>query len=149
VNVLVMHGPNLNLLGEREPSVYGKGTLEDLNAQLITHGKALKLSIRTFQSNSEGALIDTLHAERRWMGGLVINPGAFTHYSYSLREAIAAVGVRAIEVHLSDISKREKFRRHSVIQAVCERQISGKGFGSYLEALEVLSKAPRSVKRRR
>lgn len=140
-----MHGPNLNLLGEREPSVYGSETLEDLNRQLLERGQALGLTLRVFQSNSEGALIDRLHAERRWMDALVINPGAYTHTSYALREAIVAVKVRAIEVHLSDIKKREPFRRLSVVKDVCEVQISGLGFGSYVKALERLAKpAPRA-----
>ncbi len=138
MNVLVLNGPNLNLLGEREPGVYGAGTLEDLNEALRQRARPLRVQLRFFQSNSEGTLIDRLHAERRWMNALIINPGALTHTSYALREAIAAVGVRAYEVHLSDISKRERWRRVSVVKDVCEAQISGKGFGSYFEALDRL-----------
>lgn len=136
MNVLVIHGPNLNLLGEREPAVYGTTTLAQLNDQLVAHGQGLGLTVRTFQSNHEGALIDRIQQERRWMQALVINPGAFTHYSYALRDAIAAVSTRAFEVHLSDIHSREPFRRISVIAEICEAQITGKGVGSYLEALD-------------
>jgi 3-dehydroquinate dehydratase-2 len=139
VNVLVLHGPNLNLLGEREPGVYGSGTLAELNAMLETRAAELGLTLKVFQSNHEGALIDRIHEERRWANALVINPGAYTHYSYAIRDAIAAVRLRAIEVHLSDIHSREPFRRISVIAEVCEAQISGKGTGSYLEALEHLA----------
>lgn len=138
-NVLVIHGPNLNLLGEREPEVYGKTTLADLNALLEAEAAKLGLVLKTFQSNHEGALIDKIHEERKWMQALVINPGAFTHYSYALRDAISSVSTRAYEVHLSDISKREEFRRISVIKDVCVAQISGKGVGSYLEALALVA----------
>ena len=133
-NILVLHGPNLNLLGEREPEVYGKTTLAQLNARLKKEAKGLKL--RIFQSNHEGTLIDLLHAHRKWAQGCVINPGAYTHYSYAMRDAIAASQIPTIEVHLSDIKKREAFRRVSVVAPVCLAQISGKGVGSYLEALE-------------
>jgi 3-dehydroquinate dehydratase-2 len=140
MNVLVMHGPNLNLLGEREPEVYGKTTLTELNAQLEREAAKLGLTLKTFQSNHEGALIDKIHEERKWMKALVINPGAFTHYSYALRDAISSVGTRAYEVHLSDIHAREEFRRISVIKDVCAAQITGKGVGSYLEALALVAK---------
>lgn len=138
MNVLVINGPNLNLLGEREPSVYGTTTLADVNARIEARAKELGASTKFFQSNHEGALIDTLQAERAWAEGLIINPGAFTHYSYALRDAIASVRMRAYEVHLSDIQAREPWRKVSVIAEVCEAQISGKGVGSYLEALERL-----------
>jgi 3-dehydroquinate dehydratase-2 len=141
VNILVVHGPNLNLLGEREPEVYGKETLADLNRLLRQRAKTLGVRLRTFQSNHEGELIDALHGARKWMHGLVINPGAYTHYSYALRDAVTAVQVPTYEVHLSDIRKREPFRRLSVIRDVCVGQISGKGFGSYVEALQRLAKA--------
>lgn len=138
-NVLVIHGPNLNLLGEREPEVYGRTTLAELNAMLEQEAANLGLTLKTFQSNHEGALIDKIQNERKWMHALVINPGAFTHYSYALRDAVAGVSTRAYEVHLSDISKREEFRRISVIKDVCVAQISGKGVGSYLEALALIA----------
>ncbi|MFN0061693.1 MAG: type II 3-dehydroquinate dehydratase [Myxococcaceae bacterium] len=140
MKVLVLNGPNLNLLGEREPEVYGNVTLPKLIAQVRSHAKRLGITIRASQTNHEGVLIDRIHAARKWMDALVINPGALTHTSYALRDAIAAVNVRAIEVHLSDIHAREPWRRESRIADVCEAQISGKGVGSYLEALERLSK---------
>jgi 3-dehydroquinate dehydratase-2 len=139
VNILVLNGPNLNLLGEREPTVYGTGSLADLERELRARAEKLNVTLRLFQSNHEGELIDRLHQERRWMDGLIINPGAFTHTSYALQDAIRAVGARAVEVHLSDISKREAFRRVSRVRGACEAQISGGGFQSYFEALEKLA----------
>jgi 3-dehydroquinate dehydratase-2 len=139
MNVLVLHGPNLNLLGEREPDVYGDMTLAQLDARLRAEAERLNLTLRILQSNHEGVLIDKLHEERRWMNALVINPGAFTHYSYALRDAIASVSVRAYEVHLSDVHQREAFRRISVVRDVCVAQISGKGVGSYVEALQAIA----------
>lgn len=145
MRVLVIHGPNLNLLGEREPSIYGSLTLAELDDLLRERAIPLGLELRIFQSNHEGALIDRLHEERRWMDALVINAGAYTHTSYALRDAIAAVGVRAWEVHLSDLRKREAWRRLSVLEDVCVAQIMGKGVGSYLEALErIAAELPRA-----
>lgn len=137
--VLVLHGPNLNLLGEREPGIYGQTTLPELDGLLRQRATELGLELMTFQSNHEGALIDRIHEARHWMDALVINPGAYTHSSYALRDAIASVGVRAFEVHLSDIHSREPWRRVSLIAEVCEAQISGRGPGSYLEALEKIA----------
>lgn len=142
MKILVLHGPNLNLLGEREPSIYGTLTLVQLDELVREHAARRGAEVRSFQSNHEGALIDRIHAERRWMDGLVINPGALTHTSYAIRDAIAAVGVRAYEVHLSDIHAREPWRAVSRIADVCEGQIAGKGAGSYLEAIDRLV-APR------
>lgn len=139
LRVLVLHGPNLNLLGEREPSVYGTMTLAELDAAIAARGLELGVNVRSLQSNSEGVLIDALHDARTWADGIIFNPGAYTHYSYALRDAIAAIAVPTIEVHLSDIAAREEFRRISVIAPVCKAQISGKGAGSYLAALEVLA----------
>ena len=139
MNILVLHGPNLNLLGEREPEVYGKETLADLDAAVRKKARALRVAVKIFQSNHEGKLIDLLHAHRKWADGVVINPGAYTHYSYALRDAIAAIQKPTIEVHLSDIKKREPFRRVSVVRPACRAQIGGKGIGSYLEALERLA----------
>lgn len=136
--ILIVHGPNLNLLGEREPEVYGNMTLPELNQQLETFAKKSNFEARCFQSNHEGALIDFLHAQRKEAVGLVINPGAFTHYSYALRDAIAAINLPAVEVHLSDIHAREEFRRVSVMREVCLRQISGLGMESYKRGLEVV-----------
>lgn len=141
MNVVVLHGPNLNLLGEREPGVYGKETLSDLNRAVRRRARELGIRLRIYQSNHEGRLIDLLHANRKWADGVVINPGAYTHYSYALRDAIAAIQKPVIEVHLSDIKRREPFRRVSVLRPVCVAQISGKGLGSYLEALERLEAA--------
>jgi len=138
MNVLILHGPNLNLLGERDPSIYGALTLAELDALIAARAAELGMTVRAFQSNHEGALIDRLHAERRWMHGLVINAGALTHYSYALRDAVEAVRTRAIEVHLSNIHAREPFRAVSVLADVCEAQIVGKGADGYREALERL-----------
>jgi len=139
MRILVLHGPNLNLLGEREPEVYGTMTLAALNAHLRRHARKRGASLRIFQDNCEGTLIDLLHRHRRWAQGVVLNPGAYTHYSYALRDAVAAVGLPVIEVHLSDISRREPFRRRSVIAPVCLAAIRGKGAGSYLEAIDRLA----------
>jgi 3-dehydroquinate dehydratase-2 len=139
-NILVLHGPNLNLLGERETKVYGTLTLAQVNALLRRRAKALKARLEIHQSNHEGRLIDLIHARRRWADGLIFNPGAYTHYSYALRDAVAAARVPTIEVHLSDIKKREPFRRKSVIAPACRAQISGHGAGSYLRALERLAR---------
>lgn len=138
MNILVLHGPNLNLLGEREPSVYGTMTLAQLNAKLKSHARAKGATLRARQSNSEGALIDLLHAHRKWADGVVFNPGAFTHYSYALRDAVAAIRVPTVEVHLSDVRKREAFRRVSVIAPACVGRRLGKGVVSYLEAIDDL-----------
>jgi 3-dehydroquinate dehydratase-2 len=139
VPVLVLHGPNLNLLGEREPEVYGDMTLAQLNTRLKTESRRLGLALKIFQSNSEGRLIDLIHAHRRWAHAIVINPGAYTHYSYAIRDALASVQPPTYEVHLSDIQSREEFRKVSVIAPVCRKQISGLGWKSYLTALEEIS----------
>ena len=137
MNLLILHGPNLNLLGEREPAVYGTMTLRQLDAKLRKHaGRRAKLKI--FQSNHEGVLIDLIHRHRKWAGGLVFNPGAYSHYSYALRDAVAGSQIPTVEVHLSDIMRREAFRGKCVIAPVCLRQISGKGVGSYLEGMDFL-----------
>jgi 3-dehydroquinate dehydratase-2 len=138
LNVLVLHGPNLNLLGEREPQVYGKTTLAEIDRSVREEAAALGVSVRCFQRNGEGELLDLLHSRRNWADGLLINPGAYTHYSYALRDAIAAVALPAIEVHLSDIRKRETFRRKSVVRAVCVGRVMGKGPAGYAEALRLL-----------
>lgn len=136
--ILVIHGPNLNLLGEREPDIYGAHTLKDLNREILNYCRLKKVNVRFYQSNHEGSIIDTIHKYRKWADGIVINPGALTHYSYAVRDAIAAVGKPAVEVHLSDIHKRENFRKISVIKSVCINQISGKGIKSYIEGIEAL-----------
>ena len=139
-NILILNGPNLNLLGEREPSIYGTMTLAQLNSKLAAHAKKKKASLRARQSNSEGELIDILHAHRKWADGIVFNPGAYSHYSYALRDAVSSIKVPTIEVHLSDIKKRESFRHTSVIAPVCAGQKYGKGLQSYLEAIDLLLK---------
>ena len=147
---LVLHGPNLNLLGEREPEVYGKTTLAELNKELRALAKNRSCEIKIFQSNSEGRLIDLLHAHRKWAHGIVFNPGAYTHYSYALRDAVSAIQVPTVEVHLSDIHKREDFRKISVIAPVCKAQISGLGVGSYTSAFEKLIRAqPKNQSRKK
>ncbi len=137
-HILVVHGPNLNLLGIREPDVYGKMTLNELNTEIKQYAKKKAITVRFFQSNHEGALIDCIHENRIWAHGIVLNPGALTHYSYALRDAIAAVGIPTVEVHLSDIHKREDFRKLSVIQPVCIKQISGLGKESYFQGIDAL-----------
>ncbi|MFC1679566.1 type II 3-dehydroquinate dehydratase [Elusimicrobiota bacterium] len=139
-NILVLHGPNLNLLGEREPEVYGRGSLADLNRSLRAAASIMGLTLRVFQRNGEGELLDVLHQNRSWADGVLINPGAYTHYSYALRDGLAAVGLPAVEVHLSDISRREKWRRVSVIASICLAQVMGQGAGSYIEGLKLLDR---------
>lgn len=138
IRILVLNGPNLNLLGERDPSVYGSTTLDELNELIAERARELNAQVVFFQSNHEGALIDRIHAERTQADGIIINPGALTHYSFSLRDAIEAVPTPVVEVHLSDISKREEFRRVSVISPVAWKTVMGKGTDGYLEALDAL-----------
>jgi 3-dehydroquinate dehydratase-2 len=138
MNVLLLNGPNLNLLGEREPEIYGRTTLVELEQLVAKRARELGCEVRAFQSNHEGELIDELHQSRRWANGVIFNPGAFTHYSYALRDAIASTRLRVVEVHISDIGKREPWRAVSVLSEVCAHRIVGKGIPGYLEALEWL-----------
>ncbi len=141
MNVLVIHGPNLNLLGTREPGVYGSTTLGEIDELIAREAGALGLHVRCVQHNSEGAIIDELHAARGTVDGIIINPGAYTHYAYAIRDAIAAVELPAVEVHLSNTQAREPFRAHSVVSAVCRGTIAGFGPTSYLLALRALAEA--------
>jgi len=138
MKILVINGPNLNMLGIREPEIYGKMTLTDMNAIILREAEKLGINLDFFQSNHEGDLIDTIQQCYGNTDGIIINPGAYSHYSYAIRDAISSVSIPTVEVHLSDISSREYFRRTSVIEDVAERQISGKGIDSYIEALHYL-----------
>lgn len=131
MKILILHGPNLNLLGTREPQVYGSTTLDDIDKKMIGLGKELGVEIKCLQSNHEGALIDALQDARTWAGGVVFNPGAYTHTSIALRDAISAIEIPVIEVHVSNVYAREKFRRKSLISGVCKGKISGFGWRSY------------------
>ncbi|HZG58073.1 type II 3-dehydroquinate dehydratase [Paenibacillus sp.] len=137
--VLVVNGPNMNTLGWRETGVYGAMTLEQIERNVIAAGEALGLSVRCFQSNHEGAIIDEIHRARGTADGIVMNPGAFTHYSYAIRDAIAAVALPAIEVHLSNVYKREPFRHVSVTAPVMLGVVAGLGPIGYELALQALA----------
>jgi 3-dehydroquinate dehydratase II len=136
-HIAVIHGPNLNLFGTRETHIYGNVTLEQINQHLHEAAGATH-ELRIVQSNHEGVIIDTIHEARNWANGIVINPGAFTHYSYAIRDAISAVKLPTVEVHLSNIHTRESFRHTSVIVPVCVGQIAGFGWRSYLHGLAAL-----------
>jgi 3-dehydroquinate dehydratase II len=138
-SVLVLHGPNLNLLGLREPGVYGTLTMDDINGKMIEMGKELGLEVRCLQSNHEGALIDALHDARTWAAGVVFNPGGYTHTSVALRDAVASIAIPVIEVHISNVHAREEFRQKSMLSPVCAGTISGLGVQSYLLGLRGLS----------
>jgi 3-dehydroquinate dehydratase-2 len=137
-NILVLHGPNLNLLGTREPEVYGKTTLAEIDAALAALGRERGAEVRSFQSNHEGALIDRIHEARGWANGLIVNAGGLTHTSVSLRDAISGVAVPAVEVHLSNVFAREEFRHRSLLSGVCVAVVSGFGADSYRLGFEGL-----------
>lgn len=138
LSVIVLHGPNLNLLGQREPGIYGSLTLEQINSLLVEQASKLEVKLTTLQSNHEGVLLDAIHGSIGQHQGIVINAGAYTHTSVALRDAIAAVKLPTVEVHLSNIHRREEFRHHSYIAPVVIGQISGFGAQSYLLGLQAL-----------
>ena len=138
IPILVLHGPNLNLLGERETAIYGDMQLDDLNKSLIESGASYGFEVRTEQSNYEGGLIEALHEARNWAKGVVLNPGGYGHSSVALRDAVAAIEIPVVEVHLSNISAREEFRHRTLISSVCVGQIAGFGWHSYRLGLRAL-----------
>ncbi|HEY3367635.1 MAG TPA: type II 3-dehydroquinate dehydratase [Symbiobacteriaceae bacterium] len=146
-SVLVIHGPNLNLLGSREPQVYGTTTVAEINAALVSLGAELGVTVESLQSNHEGVIVDAIGAARGRHGAIVMNPGAFTHYSIAIRDAISAVDVPVVEVHLSNVHKREEFRHHSVLSAVCVGTILGFGAESYYLGLRAAARLARSEER--
>lgn len=136
--ILILNGPNLNLLGEREPGIYGNDTYDSIIKEIDEHAKKCDFECYFFQSNHEGEIIDKLHEIRKEYFGVVLNAGAYTHYSYAIRDAISSIKLPVVEVHLSDIAKREGFRANSVIKEVCVKQISGFGKKSYLMGVDTL-----------
>jgi 3-dehydroquinate dehydratase-2 len=136
--LLLLHGPNLNLLGTREPEVYGSMTLDDINRLARQHAERYQVKLRAEQTNHEGALLDIIHVARNYADGIVFNPGAYTHTSVALRDAVSAVDLPVVEVHMSNIHMREEFRHKSMIAPVCIGQISGFGWRSYLLGIDAI-----------
>ena len=136
MKILVINGPNLNMLGIREPGIYGKETYEDLLTMIRTHGENSGTEVSFYQSNHEGDLVDAIQEARNTADGIIINPGAYTHYSYAIRDALASITVPKVEIHISNIMEREDFRKVSVTAPVCDKQIYGHGLNGYLEAID-------------
>ena len=141
MNILVINGPNLNMLGIREPEIYGKATYADLCARIDAHAQKIGVSVEIYQSNHEGDLVDRIQSAYGKVDGIVINPAAYTHTSVALLDALKAVGIPAVEVHISDVSQREDFRQVSYVRLYCEKTICGHGFDGYLEAMDYLLEA--------
>ncbi len=138
MKILVINGPNLNMLGLREPAIYGSGTYDELCRQITDHAAKCGVEVEIYQSNHEGDLVDKIQAAYGQVQGIVINPAAYTHTSVALLDALKAVAIPAVEVHISDVSKREDFRQVSYVRAYCKKTIAGHGFAGYLEAMDYL-----------
>lgn len=138
MKILVINGPNLNMLGIREPEIYGNKTYSDLCALIENYAKNKNVEVEIFQSNSEGAIVDVIQGAFKKIDGIVINPAAYTHTSVAILDALKSVGIPAVEVHISDVSKREDFRQISYVRNYCSKTIAGKGFEGYLEAIDFL-----------
>lgn len=140
MKILVLNGPNINMLGIREPDIYGANTYEDLCQMITDHAQKLGIEVEIYQSNHEGSLVDKIQTAYRDADGIVINPAAYTHTSVALLDALKAVGIPSVEVHISDVSKREDFRQISFVRSYCCATIAGHGFNGYLEAMDLLKK---------
>lgn len=138
VKILVINGPNINMLGIREPEIYGKGTLRDLEEMINKKAEELGVEVEFFQSNHEGALVDRIQEAYGRIDGIVMNPAAYTHTSVAILDAVKAVGIPTVEVHISDPDTRDEFRKISYVRAACIATVKGKGFAGYLEAMEIL-----------
>ncbi len=139
MNIVIINGPNLNLLGERDQEIYGDNTLDELMMWLETSPEGSNHNFKFCQSNHEGVIIDSIHDERQWAQGMIINAGALSHYSYSIRDAISSVKIPTVEIHISDIMNREDFRKISVLKDVCINQVYGMGKQSYIEGVKILN----------
>jgi 3-dehydroquinate dehydratase-2 len=142
MRVLVIHGPNLNLLGEREPQIYGSKSLAQIDAEIAREAELLGIAVECTQHNSEGAIVDALHAARGGYDAVVLNPGAYTHYSYAIADAVAAISLPVVEVHLTNIAARETFRSRSVVAPACAGSVAGFGSDSYLLGVRAAAKIP-------